>query len=178
MGIVTGVMIRVLGGVCLAIAVAGTAVAATAAKEPTVLGEFNDWAAYAYKKDGGTVCYIVSQPKVSAPKGVKRDPAFFLVTHRTADHVKNEVNTIIGYPFKKDSTASVDIDGHKFELFTHDDGAWSDSSAHDNEVVAAMKAGIKMKITGTSERGTKTVDTYSLSGVTAAMAKIDSACKE
>jgi len=152
--------------------------AATAAKEPTVLGEFNDWAAYAYKKDGGTVCYIVSQPKTSTPKGVKRDPVFFLVTHRTKDHVKDEVNTIIGYSFKKNSIAKVDIDGKRFDLFTDNDGAWADSSAHDSQVVAAMKAGIKMKVTGTSDRGTVTVDTYSLSGVTAAMSKIDSACKE
>jgi len=178
MGILHDVMIRVLGGICLTIAVAGTALAATAAKEPTVLGEFNNWAAYAYKKDGGKVCYIVSQPKTSTPKGLKRDPVFFLVTHRTKDHVKNEVNTIIGYPFKKNSIAKVDIDGKRFDLFTDKDGAWADSSAHDNQVVAAMKAGRKMKVTGTSERGTVTVDTYSLSGVTAAMDKIDAACKE
>ncbi len=177
MDIVCSVMIRVFRGVCLSIAVCGAVTGAFAAQEPTPLGEFNDWAAYAYKNNGGEVCYIVSQPKTSTPKGVKRDPVFFLVTHRTADKVRNEVNTIVGYPFKKDSSATVDIDGNKFELFTHDDGAWTDSSKHDNEVVTAMKAGLTMKVTGTSSRGTVTVDTYSLSGVTAAMAKIDAACK-
>jgi len=170
-------MIRSFGGFTLFLFVFGALAGAAAAQEPTPLGEFNDWAAYAYKNNGGDVCYIVSQPKKSEPQGVKRSPVFFLVTDRTADKVKNEVNTIIGYTFKKDSSVSVDIDGNKFVLFTHDDGAWSDSSEHDNQIVNAMKAGIKMVVTGTSSRGTETVDTYSLSGVTAAMAKIDDACK-
>ncbi len=170
-------MIRFSGGFTLSLFLFGALAGAAAAQEPTPLGEFTDWAAYAYKNNGGNVCYIVSQPKKSDPQGAKRSPVFFLVTDRTADKVKNEVNTIIGYTFKKDSSVSVDIDGHKFELFTHDDGAWSDSSQHDNEIVGAMKAGTRMVVTGTSSHGTVTVDTYSLSGVTAAMAKIEDACK-
>jgi hypothetical protein len=34
-----------------------------------------------------------------------------------------------------------------------------------------------MVVTGTSSRGTKTTDRYSLSGITAAMNKIDSICR-
>jgi hypothetical protein len=33
-----------------------------------------------------------------------------------------------------------------------------------------------MVVRGTSQRGTNTIDTYSLSGVTAAMGEIDKAC--
>ena len=170
-------MIRFFGGFTLSLLLFGALVGAAAAQEPTPLGEFNDWAAYAYKHNGGDVCYIVSQPKKSEPQGVKRSAVFFLVTDRTADKVRNEVNTIIGYTFKKDSSATVNIDGSNYVLFTHDDGAWSDSSEHDNQIVNAMKAGVTMVVTGTSSRGTETIDTYSLSGVTAAMAKIDAACK-
>jgi Invasion associated locus B (IalB) protein len=177
MDIFRTVMIRNARALCIAIVALGALTGAGTAKEPTPLGEFSDWAAYVYKADGGDVCYIVSQPKKMVPSDVKRDPVFFLVTHRSADKVKNEVNTIIGYPFKKDSSAIVDIGGTKFELFTHEDGAWSDSAVHDGQVVEAMKAGVTMVVTGTSSRGTVTSDTYSLSGVTAAMAKIDAACK-
>jgi hypothetical protein len=42
--------------------------------------------------------------------------------------------------------------------------------------VAALKKGSKLVVHGTSSRGTKTTDTYSLSGVTAAMDAIDKAC--
>lgn len=157
--------------------VVGLAAGPVAAQEPEPLGEFNDWAAYTYKSDAGPVCYIVSQPKDSEPKNVSRDPVFFLVTHRPGDRVRNEVNTIIGYPFKDGSTATVTIGGTTFELFTSGDGAWSDSAGRDAEIVEAMKRGATMEVTGTSWRGTVTSDRYSLRGVTAAMTKIDEICQ-
>jgi hypothetical protein len=40
-----------------------------------------------------------------------------------------------------------------------------------------MKTGKELKVRGTSWRGTKTVDTYSLAGISAALAAIDDACK-
>jgi hypothetical protein len=40
-----------------------------------------------------------------------------------------------------------------------------------------MKNGKVLKISGTSWRGTATTDTYSLEGISAALAKIDDACK-
>ena len=43
-------------------------------------------------------------------------------------------------------------------------------------LVDALKAGSQLTVRGTSQRGTDTTDTYSLSGVTAAMAEIDKAC--
>lgn len=147
------------------------------AQEPSSVGEFSDWAAYTYKAKNGPVCYIVSQPKKSVPDGVSRDPIFFLVTHRPGEKVKNEVNTIIGYPFKKDSTATVQIGSESFDLFTSGDGAWSDSSGRDSAIVTAMKSGQSMTVKGTSWRGTATTDQYSLAGVSAAMEKIDAICK-
>ena len=79
-------------------------------QEPTSLGEFGAWAAYAYRAQGGKVCYVVSQPKSSTPKAAKRDPAFLLVTHRPGQSVRNEVSTIIGYPFKKDAIVELTVD--------------------------------------------------------------------
>ena len=49
--------------------------------------------------------------------------------------------------------------------------------ATDKKIVTAMKAGKSLKVKGTSWRGTQTVDTYSLAGISAALAAIDKACK-
>ncbi|MCB1380973.1 MAG: hypothetical protein KDK89_21780 [Alphaproteobacteria bacterium] len=166
-----------LGAIALLIMGFGAAAAYAEGSEPELLGEFGDWAAYSYKAADTKVCYISSRPKASEPKSVKRDPAFLLVTHMPGRKVKGEVSTIIGYPFKKDSTAKLNIDGTEYELFTNADGAWADSTATEKKIVAAMKGGKSLKVDGTSWRGTETSDTYSLSGVSAAMAKIDEACK-
>ena len=44
-------------------------------------------------------------------------------------------------------------------------------------MIRAMKRGSKMTVVGTSSRGTKTTDTYSLSGFTKAKGVIDKNCK-
>lgn len=147
------------------------------AEEPESLGVFNDWSAYTYKASDSKVCYVSSSPKGSEPKNVKRDPAFFLVTHMPGRKVKGEVSTIIGYPFKKETNAELTIDESKFTLFTNADGAWAESPATEKQIVTAMKAGKSLKVKGTSWRGTQTEDTYSLSGISAALAAIDKACK-
>jgi hypothetical protein len=145
--------------------------------EPVQLGVFGDWAAYTYKAADTKVCYVSSSPKGSEPKNVKRDPAFFLVTHMPGRKVKGEISTIIGYPFKKETSAELTIDEAKFTLFTNADGAWADTPATEKEIVAAMKAGSVLKLKGTSWRGTQTTDNYSLNGISAALAAIDKACK-
>jgi invasion protein IalB len=150
---------------------------AAKADDPALLGQFDDWAAYTYKATDTKVCYVSSRPKDSAPKNVKRDPAFFLVTNMPGRKVKGEVSTIIGYPFKKESNAELLIDDSKFTLFTNADGAWADAPATEKKIVAAMKAGKSLIVKGTSWRGTKTTDTYSLIGISAAMDAIDTACK-
>lgn len=153
-------------------------VSANAAPKPTSLGAFGDWAAYTYSSGKGKVCYVVSQPKDSSPKGLNRDAVFFLITHRPGDRVRNEANTIIGYPFKKGSTASVTIDkASVFKFFTSGDGAWAGSKEADNKVVSTMKAGKSMVIVGRSGRGTRTVDKYSLAGISAAIKKINETCR-
>jgi hypothetical protein len=144
--------------------------------EPALLGEFSGWAAYTYKATDTKVCYISAKPKSSEPKIAKRDPAFFLVSNMPGRKVRGEVSTIIGYAFKKDSKAQLAIDATKFDLYTNGDGAWADSPATEKQIVKAMKSGTTLTVTGTSWRGTKTVDSYTLEGVSAALAKIDEAC--
>ena len=145
--------------------------------EPVLLGEFNNWAAYTYKAPDTKVCYISSRPKASEPKTAKRDPAFFLVTHMPGRKVRGEIMTIIGYAFKKDSTVELKVDDAVFELFSNADGAWADTTAAEKKIVDAMRNGKALLLKGTSWRGTETLDTYSLEGVSAALAKIDEACK-
>jgi len=69
------------------------------------------------------------------------------------------------------------IDGQDFDLFTDGDSAWARDAETDRKLVQAMVRGNSMVVRGTSSRGTLTVDTYSLSGFTAARNAINKACK-
>ena len=147
------------------------------AQSPSPLSSFRDWAAYTVKEDGGLACYIASQPKSTEPTDVKRDPIWTLVTHRPYKNVQDEVSIYVGYPFEKGSEATVEIDGEKFTLFTDNETAWASSPSLDHKLVQAMRKGRRMVVRGLSERGTKTVDSYSLLGFTAAHEAISKACK-
>lgn len=147
------------------------------AADPQLLSEHEDWAAYTYQNNKeGKVCYVVSQPKDSLPKNVRRDPVYFLVTNRPAKNVQNEVSVITGYPYKKGSTTTATIGSSKYSLFTSGDGAWVESNSKEKSMIAAMRRGANMVIKGTSWRGTLTTDTYSLKGITAAIKAINEAC--
>ncbi len=156
----------------------GAAGAYAQGSEPALLGDFDKWAAYTYNAADTKVCYVSAQPITSEsnPKNAKRDPIFFLVTHMPGRKVRSQVSTIIGYPFKEGSSVQLKIDGAAYELYTKADGAWADNTM-DSQIAAAMKGGKTMTLEGTSWRGTVTLDTYSLKGLSAAMAKIDEACK-
>jgi len=161
--------------------VAGFVVASLAApasaQDATNLGTFKAWTAWKGKDANGDMCYISSQPEKSEPDGVKRSPIHFLVIHRKGLGTRNEVQTLIGYPFNtSNANASATVDGKTYPMVTEGEAAWLASAGDENGFVEALKAGSTLVVRGTSQRGTNTIDTYSLGGVTAAMSEIDKAC--
>ncbi|MDD3444887.1 MAG: invasion associated locus B family protein [Zavarzinia sp.] len=148
------------------------------AEETPLLAEHGAWQAFKTKQNGKDVCFVSSKPTTSEPKNVKRGDIFILISYFQDGSVKNQVQILIGYPFKTGSTAQLTIDGKKkFELFTDGENAWARKTETDNDIVAAMKRGAKAVITGTSQRGTETTDTFSLKGISAAIDAVMKACK-
>ena len=54
--------------------------------------------------------------------------------------------------------------------------AWSASDQEDAKIITAMKRGAEATVTGFSSRGTKTEDTFSLFGFTAAVEDAETRC--
>jgi invasion protein IalB len=71
----------------------------------------------------------------------------------------------------------ITIGDRKFSLFTQGSDGWAKDSETDKAIVKSMIHGSKMFIDGTSSRGTKTMDTFSLKGFTAAYKAASKACK-
>ncbi|MCY3878122.1 MAG: hypothetical protein OXF74_02955 [Rhodobacteraceae bacterium] len=87
-----------------------------------------------------------------------------------------------GYPFKKGSVVTMTIGGRVFELDPgterqSEEWAWP-HPGQDDEVVEAMKQGRDAVVTGFSWRDTKTEDTFSLLGLTAALALAESCTQQ
>jgi hypothetical protein len=154
---------------------AGTA--PSLAQQMTQLGVFKNWVAWKGTDANGEMCYISAAPKASEPEGARRSAIHFLVIHRKGLGTKNEVQTLVGYPFNTaNSNASATVDGKTYPMVTEGEAAWLASTKDEPGFVEALKAGTTLVVKGTSQRGTNTTDTYDLGGVTAAMAEIDKAC--
>lgn len=144
------------------------------------LGVFGDWTAFKATSDGAVVCYALGKPKSTLPKNVKRDPISFMISNFPAASVKGEPSIVPGYPYKDGSKATAEIGGENFSFTTvnvgTNGGAWIPDPADERKLVTAMRSGANMVVKGTSRRGTLTTDTYSLSGISAALDKINEAC--
>jgi len=147
------------------------------AQTPTSLGEFRDWTAWSYDGQKGKVCYMHAKPQKAEPGKLDHGDVSFFIRRSPAEGVQHEANFVVGYPFKEASNVTVTIDGKSFEMFTQGDSAWLVNPAEEPQLIAAMKAGKKMTISGQSRRGNETTYAYSLSGLTAASEKIDQECR-
>ena len=148
------------------------------------LGRFTDWSAHQFTEEGKRLCLMFTQPKKAEGKYTRRGEIFALVSHRPDEQQFGIVSFEMGYPFAPGKELSVSIDDGPAIRIPVDDEAgpeddslmWHESPEVNARLVRAMQGGLRMVATGRSKRGTKTVDTYSLRGFSAAYKAISRAC--
>jgi hypothetical protein len=127
-------------------------------------------------------CWAVATAKESVNTrdgkvvAVRRGDILLYVTYVPDQNVAGQVSFTGGYPFKENSTITVDIDGTKFDFFVQGEWAWAKSADDDAKIVDAMRRGSSAVISAQSSRGTKTKDTFSLLGFTAATEEAAKRC--
>ena len=139
-----------------------------------------DWSVFV--EDDPNECWSVSAPKetVNTRDGrvvaVRRSDILLFVFYRPGDEVKGQVTFTGGYPFADGSTVNLTIGDDQYELFTEGEWAWPASEAEDAQIITAMKRGVSAVLSAQSLRGTKTQDTFSLLGFTAAVEDAQKRC--
>ena len=139
-----------------------------------------DWSVFV--EDNPTQCWIVSAPKsirntrdgreVAAQRGDIR----LFVSYWPGNDKKGEVSATGGYPYANGSTVTIEIGTDSFEMFTDGELAWAASPTDDERLIAAMKRGANAVVKGQSGRGTRTEDSFSLMGFTAAVNDAEQRC--
>jgi hypothetical protein len=141
------------------------------------LGTFGGWNALASNGKDKT-CYALGSPKERQPKAKLKDTqAYVFISTRPGEGVRDEVAIDLGYPTKDNSAASADIDGDAYDLVTKGTNAWVKNPAKEKEFVEALKGGAKLVVKASSARGSATSDTYSLKGLSEALARVAQECK-
>lgn len=163
-----------------ATAVVAAASMASAQESSNRVAANTDWSVFV--EDNPNECWGVSAPKetVNSRDGnvveVRRGDILLFVFYRPGASVQGQVAFTGGYPFASGSTASLDIGGTTYELFTEGEWAWPATPQDDATIVAAMKRGSGAAVTARSGRGTVTKDSFSLLGFTAAVEEAARRC--
>ncbi len=140
-----------------------------------------DWSVFV--EDDPKECWAVSAPKETVnTKGgrvvsVRRSDILLMAFFRPGAGVSGQLTFTGGYPFRKDGSVNLNIDGTEFELYPEGEWAWAASPGEDANILASMKRGSSAVLTAMSARGTVTKDTFSLLGFTAALDEAEARCK-
>jgi Invasion associated locus B (IalB) protein len=147
--------------------------------KPTLLAQYGDWGAYTASPGGKKICFAIAKPATSeiSPAGKTRNPPYMFIASRPADKVSNEVSIIIGYPFKPNSDATIAVGSSSFALYTQQDGAWIKNATEEAQLIETMRSGQNAVVKGTSAKGTRSTDIFSLKGLAQAVDRTDQDCK-
>ena len=127
-------------------------------------GQFKNWTAQNTNINGQQVCYAVSSPIASDPKNLNRAESRIFVSFRANDKIQNEISVTSGYNYKASSKVNLAIEKREFNFETEDNFAWLTKYEDEISLIELMRKSTQAKVTATSVRGTKTIDTFSLNG--------------
>lgn len=163
---------------CAATAIAVLALGCSPALAQSVrlIGDFNAWSAYSASEGAGALCFALSKPTQVAPTPDGFTEAWLYLTDRPAEGVRNEFNLVAGFNFAPDSQATATVSGQSFALFTERDAAWLLDATQAENLAAAIRSGSTLMVEGTSDKGIRISETFSLSGATAASRAIQGDC--
>lgn len=143
---------------------------------PKQVANFGDWGAYVAQGKSKT-CYALARPSARMPATLKRDDAYIFISNRPAENVRNEVSVIMGFPMKDNSEPKADIGGTTFDLVAKGSNAWVKNPAEESQFIEAMRRGSKLTVKAASIKGNTSTDTYSLSGLSDALARVHKECQ-
>ena len=164
--------------------------------KPTLVATFGDWNVFVGQSGKGRICYTLAQPKTREPDSLKRDPGYAFISDRPAEGVRNEVSFIMGFDVasgneaeakpeekpKKSGKAKVIpapfavVADENFDLLPKGGNLWVKNAARESALIAVMKKGVTLQIKAASTRGNPSVNSYSLTGFSQAMDRLQKEC--
>ncbi len=144
-----------------------------------LLGQYNDWRAYAASSGGKKICFAIARPTSSEtnPPAESRNVPYMFISSRPADMIKEQVSITVGYPFKPNSETVAIVGSNSFALYTQQDSAWIKTVAEETRMVNALRAGQTAVVKGVSTSGMQSTDTFSLKGFARALDRAAEECR-
>ena len=145
-------------------------------QEVKKVGKFKDWEAMIIVEQTGKVCFAQSIPVLQSPKSNLREARMF-VSFRPAEKINDEISVTGGYEFNNQNSIIATSGKSKYKFDIAQEGfAWIADNKLENKMIKTMKKGSRIMITGHNQKGSQTIDHYSLLGFTKAYNAAKTSC--
>ena len=147
------------------------------AEEIKKIGKFKDWESMAITEVIGKVCFAQSSPILQGPKSNNKRDAKLFIAFRPAEKIVDEISVTAGYEFNKNNSVTATSGKNKFKFDIKEQGfAWIADTKVEFRMISKMKKGSRIMITGYNQKGSQTIDHYSLLGFTKAYNAAKKSC--
>ena len=145
-------------------------------QEVKKVGKFKDWETIIITEQTEKVCFAQSVPVLQAPKSNPREARMF-VSFRPAEKINDEISVTGGYEFNNQNSIIATSGKSKYKFDIAQEGfAWIADNKLENKMIKTMKKGSRIMITGHNQKGSQTIDHYSLLGFTKAYNAAKTSC--
>jgi len=146
------------------------------AEEVKKIGKFKDWETMVIKNNSKLVCFAQSKPVLQSPKSYKREARLF-VSFRPNEKIINEINITSGYKFNNENFVTAKSGKYKYKFdIVQENFAWLADNKMEKKMINTMKKGSRIMISGYNQKGSQTIDHYSLLGFTKAYNTAKKSC--
>ena len=135
-----------------------------------------DWEAYVVKNESGKVCFAQSIPILQAPKSNTREARLF-VSFRPNEKISDEISITSGYEYNKKNSVMARSGKYRYKFdISQENFAWMADNKKEKKMIKTMKRGSRIMVTGYNQKGSQTIDHYSLLGFTKAYNSAKKSC--
>ena len=139
------------------------------AEEVKKIGKFKDWETMVIKNNSKFVCFAQSKPVLQSPKSYKREARLF-VSFRPNEKIINEISITSGYEYNNENSIIAKSGKHKYKFdIAQENFAWLADNKMEKKMINTMKKGSRIMVSGYNQKGSQTIDHYSLLGFTKAV---------
>ena len=146
------------------------------AEEVKKIGKFKDWETMVIKNNSKLVCFAQSKPVLQSPKSYKREARLF-VSFRPNEKIINEISITSGYEYNNENSIIAKSGKHKYKFdIAQENFAWLADNKMEKKMINTMKKGSRIMVSGYNQKGSQTIDHYSLLGFTKAYNTAKKSC--
>jgi len=135
-----------------------------------------DWETYIIQNESSKICFAQSMPILQAPKAGPREARLF-VTFRPNEKISDEISITSGYEYNKKNSIMARSGKYKYKFdIAQENFAWMADNKKEKKMIKTMKKGSRIMVTGYNQKGSQTIDHYSLLGFTKAYNSAKKSC--